>query len=224
MEYSVQYKARKTLAITVNPDLSIVVTAPSGTEHEQIRTKIRKRAGWIRKAQHEFQLYLLKQPPRRYVNGESHRYLGRQYRLRARKRPENDVKCARGYFHVSTKAVPDTRLVKQLLLGWYREHAQRVFSERLAICCKAAATEGISCPEITIRTMKTRWGSCSKNGRVLLNLDLIKAPKECIDYVIMHELCHLKEHHHGPRFWRVLKRLMPDYEKRREKLNRLVEM
>jgi len=71
--------------------------------------------------------------------------------------------------------------------------------------------------------MRTRWGTCADKKRVYLNIELVKAPKECIDYVIFHEFCHIKERHHGPRFWRLLEKLMPDYEGRRKKLNMLVE-
>lgn len=94
--YRYRYTERKTLAITVNPDLSVVVVAPLGTELGAIREKVRKRGSWIKKAWHEFELYLPKLPPRRYVNGETHRYLGRQYRLLAERGEIESVKCLRG--------------------------------------------------------------------------------------------------------------------------------
>ena len=210
---------RKLLAITVHPDLMVEVRAPLGTTLQAIRERIVKRGAWIQKAWREFELYLPAQPPRRYINGETHRYLGRQYRLRAEQGNDNCVKCLRGYFWVTTRAEPEPEQVKELMENWYRTHAQRVFYERLAECCKLASLEGIICPPITIRTMKTRWGSCSSRGRVTLNLELIKASKECIDYVILHELCHLKIPSHGLTFWRLMAKLMPDYEERKRKLN-----
>lgn len=226
MEIPYIYKLsnRKSLAINVHPDLEVEVLAPVGTPLEAIRARVAKRGAWIRKAWREFELYLPKQPPRRYVNGETHRYLGRQYRLRAELGSEDSVKCLRGYLHVSCRNEPSPERIKTLLDGWYREHAHRVFRERMAECCKLASVEGIQEPPYNIRVMAARWGSCSSRGTITLNLLLIKATKECIDYVIMHELCHLKEKHHGPRFWHLLEKLMPDYKERRRRLNIYAEL
>ncbi|MHB8765886.1 MAG: M48 family metallopeptidase [Deferrisomatales bacterium] len=222
--YTVQRTKRKSLAISVHPDLAVTVRAPEDTPPEAIRERVRQRGAWIQKAWREFELYLPKQPPRRYVSGETHRYLGRQYRLRTEQGEEESVKCLRGYLRVTTRGEPSPEKTRRLLEEWYREHARRVFRERLEACSQRASVEGIQQPPLAIRKMPTRWGSCSNAGRINLNLELIKASKDCIDYVITHELCHLKERHHGPRFWRLMAKLMPDYEARREKLNRFADV
>ncbi|UFS72659.1 M48 family metallopeptidase [Geomonas sp. RF6] len=221
--YRYQYSERKTLAISVHPDLSVTVKAPHGTTPEAIREYVLRRAGWISRSQREFEGYLPKQPPRRYVSGETHRYLGRQYRLKLEQGEAESVKCLRGYLRVTTKAEPTPERAKVLLDGWYRTHAKVVFHERLLACYKRAEREGIGFPAMTVRQMGSRWGSFSSAGRITLNLSLVKAPKDCIDYVIMHELCHFAEKHHGPRFWALLGRLMPEYEERRAKLNLYAE-
>lgn len=220
--YNITYSARrKTLAIAVHPDLSVRVTAPVGADAQRIRDKVHKRGGWIRAQQRMFALYLPQQPPRRYVNGETHRYLGRQYRLRAEQGEADSVTCLRGWLHVVTRAEPTPCLVKRRLDAWYRERAERVFRERLEVCHARTAPAAIALPRLAIRRLAKRWGSCHADGLITLNLELIKAPRDCIDYVLMHELCHLREAHHGPRFWALLGKLMPDYEQRREHLNRL---
>lgn len=216
--YRYRYARRKTLGISVHPDLSVTVKAPEGTSPEAIRDKVRQRGSWIRKAWREFELYLPKQPARRYVSGETHRYLGRQYRLKVVEGTENSVKCLRGHFWITTTN-RSPKAVQELLENWYREHARAIFKERLTECYQLAAREKVPEPMLRVQKMTSRWGSCSDKGRILVNLELIKAPKDCIDYVITHELCHLKEKHHGPRFWKLLEKLMPDYEKRRKKLN-----
>jgi len=213
------YAKRKTLAISVHPDLSVTVKAPGGTPVEVIREKIQKRASWIRRMWREFELYLPKQPPRRYINGESHRYLGRQYRLRAVQGEIESVKCLRGYLWVTIKEEPEPEKVRRLLENWYRDHAKKIFQERLQECCRKSACKGVPPPSLIIRKMANRWGSCSRSSRIILNLELVKAPKDCIDYVITHELCHLQEGHHGLKFWRLLSRLMPDYADKRQRLN-----
>jgi hypothetical protein len=216
--YRYRFAKRKTLGISVHPDLTVTVKAPEGTPLEEIRKKVRRRGSWIRKAWREFELYLPKQPARRYVSGETHRYLGRQYRLKVIEGEENSVKCLRGHFWVTTTDSSPIA-VQQLLEGWYREHARTIFKERLGECYRLASREDVPEPMLRIQKMTSRWGSCSDKGRILLNLELIKAPRDCIDYVITHELCHLKEKHHGTRFWKLLEKMMPDYEKRRKKLN-----
>ena len=220
--YDIAYSARRqTLAIEVHPDLRVSVVAPTGADPAVIREKVHKRAGWIRKQQRAFELYLPKQPPRRYINGETHRYLGRQYRLRAEQGETDSVKCLRGRFYVTTRDAPTTALVRRRLARWYRERAEVVFRERLDACHTRAARFGIPLPALKIKRLYKRWGSCGPGELVTLNLELIQAPKDGIDYVVMHELCHLKEAHHGPRFWALLGKLMPDYAERQAELNRL---
>lgn len=180
--------------------------------------------GVIYKARREFQLYLPKQPERSYVNGETHRYLGKQYRLKAVHGDEISVKCQRGYLWVTTPHRPSPETSRDLLEAWYTERALAVFNERLSECHRKVARERIPYPMLAIRKMTRRWGSCTKEGRIILNLEMIKAPKDCIDYVIVHELCHLKEHNHGQKFWKLLARVMPDYEERRRRLNMVVDM
>jgi predicted metal-dependent hydrolase len=222
--YSYSFSVRSSLSISVHPDLTVTVKAPPGTTLRKIRDLVRKRAAWIRKAWREFELYLPKQPPRRYISGETHRYLGRQYRLKVERDRIEKVTCARGYLWVTAAVVPTTDRVRTLLDGWYLRHAERIFAERFDACCQRAAMEGIATPMFRIVKMRTRWGTCSRAGRVNLNVELVKAPKECIDYVITHELCHIKERHHGPRFWRLLGKLIPDFGERRKKLNMLADV
>lgn len=223
ISYLYSFSYRQTLGITVHPDLSVTVKAPSGTSPDRVRQFVRKRASWIEKTRRDFEQYLPKQPPRRYISGETHRYLGRQYRLKVEQTEEDSIRCLRGYLMVTTRAEPASERVKELLESWYRAHARRVFGEQLAVCHKRVAKHGVPLPTLTIRRMARRWGSFSSARRITLNLLLILVPKECIDYVILHELCHFKVKHHGPRFWRLMEAVLPDYDDRRKKLNRYAE-
>jgi len=219
ISYRYCFLRRKTLTLSVHPDLSVLVKAPSGTNIDVIRNFVHRRGGWISKAWREFEQYLPKQPRRRYISGETHRYLGRQYRLKAQQGDADSVKCLRGYLWVTTKSKPIPKRVKTLLQGWYRDHAKIVFRERLSICHQKLSREKIPLPALQIKRMACRWGSFSLAGRITLNLELIKVPKEYIDYVIFHELCHFKIKNHSPKFWKFMKQLMPDFEERRRKLN-----
>jgi len=225
LPYAVHFRSnRRSLSITVHPDLHIVVTAPQGTPPETIRAKVLKRARWIRKARVEFEKFHPLQPPRSYVPGEAHRYLGRQCRLKVANGPEPSVKLDRGQIIVTTPKRPTPRVIRPLVETWLRIRAQRIFTERLVFCHAEAARHGIPMPELWIRPMAARWGSCTPAGRIILNIELIKAPVECIDYVIAHELCHLIELNHNARFWQLLSALMPDWKERRGRLNAMADL
>jgi predicted metal-dependent hydrolase len=224
IRFSLHYGMRKTLAIHVYPNGAVVVDAPIGTHHEKIKEKIRKRAAWIRKQQAMFARLPLTLGQRSYVSGESFRYLGRQYRLKVEVGLINKVSFQRGGIYVYVTYNTPER-VKSLLEQWFKERTSIVFAERFEVCKSYVIKAGIIPNQpLHIRSMKTRWGSCTKDGRISLNPELIAASKECIDYVITHELCHLKEHHHGKPFYDLLERVMPDWKARCDKLNGTVEM
>ncbi|MEQ8852803.1 SprT family zinc-dependent metalloprotease [Gimesia sp.] len=222
INYDLSYSSRKTLAIDVHPDLSVVVTAPKDTADSAVKEKMQKRASWIIKQQRFFENYLPTIPPRRYVSGESHRYLGRQYRLRVHKGDEDTVKMARGQINVYLTNPKDKIRIKPLVVNWFRQRSEIVFREIFESVVAKAVRYGIEADDFEIRRMRNRWGSCTREGRILLNPDLIIAPKMCIEYVIVHELCHLQEYNHSPKFYRLLKKNMPDWEQRRERLNACV--
>jgi predicted metal-dependent hydrolase len=219
IEYELIYAPRKTLAITVDPDLHVIVKAPEGTDLADIEVKVCKRAAWILQQQRELERYLPHLPPRQYVSGETHRYLGRQYRLKVIEDGAEGVKHSRNYIYVSVQDKSDTEHIKGLLDDWYRAHAKQVFAERLAACYPKVEHLGIAYPDLIIRVMKSRWGSSSPSGKITLNIKLIQVPKAYIDYVIFHELCHLQEPNHSQRYYELLDRVLPDWRDRREKLN-----
>lgn len=113
----------------------------------------------------------------------------------------------------------NTKQVQHFLEGWYRDKARQVFHERLGVCYPRVERLGVPCPSLAIRPMKTRWGSCSSSGLIMLNPKLVQTPVDCIDYVLLHELCHLKEHHHNKQYYQLLDHTLPDWRDRRRKLN-----
>ena len=218
IEYELRFAARRTLGITVEPDRRVIVSAPEGTSVSDVEARLVKRGAWILRQQRAFEDYLPALPPRRYVGGESHLYLGRRYRLRIEAGEAEGVKLTAGRFYVTVRDREDTARIRRLLDDWYRRRAAGVFAERLALCHAKAQPE-LPYPELRIRTMEKRWGSCTPGDVMLLNLKLIQVPKYCIDYVITHELAHLREHHHGPAYYALLDRLMPDWRERRRRLH-----
>jgi hypothetical protein len=221
IRYRTTFSDRSTLAIRVEPDQSVEVRAPQGANDSAVREKVRKRARWILDQQSYFASFVREQVPREYVSGETHRYLGRQYRLKViqieRGDPER-VKLIGPYFRIYTRRKGDPEHVKAQLDAWYRSHAKAKFAERLDALGRVMRKYGVDKPPLQVRRMSKRWGSCTPQGRIILNLDLIRAPRLCIDYVIVHELCHLRHPNHGAAFYRLLGRVMPDWEEVKARL------
>lgn len=218
IEYQVAFASRKTLAIHVHPDLSVTVRAPEGTVIDAIQRKVYGRAAWILKQQRQFQRYLPDVPPRQYVSGESHRFLGRQYRLKVGEATADAVNLTRQSLCV---AAVDKRplYVRGLVEKWYRAQAQEIFRERLQACQAKLSRFGVPLPVLSIKKLASSWGHCTATGAITLNIKLIQVPIEFIDYVLIHELCHLKYLHHGPAFYKLLSRALPDWVEKRDKLN-----
>ena len=223
IEFAVVRRARKTLEIAVEPDASVVVAAPLSATLEAIDQKVRKRAAWVRRKQRYFSQFLPRTVRRRYVPGETHLYLGRQYRLRVRKGEESRVKLTRGFLLVQSQRPGCSETTRRLLMDWYSIHAERKFEERLALCLARFPDPTEFLPsKLVIREMKKRWGSMSPSGRLQLSARLIQAPTDGIDYVITHELCHIAEPYHGAEFFDLLGRVMPDWEKRKMRLEKML--
>lgn len=216
--YDVLHVSRKTMEIAVHPNKRVVVKAPLGTLRDEIEGRLRRRARWVLRQIDYFQQFEPRTPVRRFVSGETHLYLGRQYRLKVVRADANQVKMTRGRVVVEIDGEILPKLVAAYLEDWYRSRARQYFQECLERCAQDFIRRGYELPRLQIKKMRTRWGSLSQNGTLTLNLSLMRAPRECIEYVITHELCHLKYDDHSAGFYRFLERLMPDWEKRKRKL------
>lgn len=209
---------KKTVEVAVLPDCSVVIKAPKNADDNRIKAIVKKRAKWIQHQIEYFKQFSPRTPMRQYLSGESHRYLGKTYRLKVQVGSEGKVRLLGGYFYVDCKGEVSSERAKSLMQNWYMEKAKLKFAERLGVCGKSFGLAQEQLPNLRIRSMKTRWGSLSSKGNMTLNLELIKAPVECIDYVVVHELCHLKHKNHGAEFYKLLEKAMPDWKKRKHKL------
>jgi predicted metal-dependent hydrolase len=224
ISYSVTYAQRKTLGITVRADLSVNVRAPQESDPASVAEIVLKHVPWILRQQQKFAERPPKQPPRRFEAEETHRYLGRDLRLKVTKLADDQparkqIKVDNGILQVWVKDPQDKKSVESLIEGWFRQQAEIVFLSRLLAQFPRFKQYPIQLPELAIRRMKARWGSCGTNGKITLNLKLIHVDEALIDYVIIHELCHLIEHNHSKHFYALLDRILPDWRARRQRLN-----
>ena len=228
IDYEVVRKANsRKLRIKVHPDQQVVVVVPIEATDEFIEASLTKKAGWIWQYLQDFANQKNDVLPRRYVSGETQFYLGRRYVLKVMINPEQPeaVKLYRGKLTVNLTDEPEDKAakVKKLLDAWYQQKAKVVFHERLlTMLPKADWVQNT--PSFRLLSMKKQWGSCSTQGNLVLNPHLVKAPKECIDYAILHELCHIAEHNHSEHFWRLLSQVMSQWEEVKSQLDAMAEL
>lgn len=218
-ERVVRQQASDKVLIKVHPDCRVVVSAPTDADDDAVLNAVKKRGRWIYEQLRDFRKQLEYTSPRKYISGESHYYLGKQYLLKVIEAPNSvqGVKLLRGKLEVSVR-IKNAEKVRELLTDWYKARAKETFAKRLDAVLEHAlwVTER---PPLRIQTMQTQWGSCSPNGKITLNPYLVKAPRECVDYVVLHELCHLAEFNHSDRFYRLMTQVMPHWEEVKERLD-----
>jgi len=219
IDFHLDYSNRKSLGITVTPDLEVLVKAPIDTPIEMIKEKLIKKAPWIIRQQSFFLTFHPKLTDRKFVGGETHLYFGRQYRLKIIFEPVESVKL-KGKFIVVTTL--DKIRVEELVNKWYLQNAKKKLSTIALELIEKFKKHKVEPTSIVLREMPTRWGSCTAKGKIILNPELVKAPKGCIEYVIIHELCHLIHHDHTQKFLNLQTREMPNWEKWKMKLEKLL--
>jgi len=191
---------RKNLRVVVNTDLGVDVYAPRLASLDQVRKAVAEKARWIARTLDKVESYHPLPTPKQYISGETFVYLGRQYRLKVENGALGAAKLSGRYLRVSVKDRRNREEVRRQVDQWYRDHARTAFDRYLAQCYAVASRHGVPEPALCVRKMKRRWGSCAASGRITLNVGLVQVPVHCIEYVIMHELCHLRHHNHSPNF------------------------
>lgn len=217
--YEVKFSKRKTLGIKVHPTGDVEVLAPIDASGEAIEQRVLRRAQWIVRQQNYFKELGERSPDKRFISGESHYYLGRQFLLRVEEGKPNSVRYKGRYFEVI--CTPKSK-AKELMKEWYRIHAKCKFAEYAEPIIARFEKYGVTPTSLYIQEMENRWGSCTPKGKIILNTRLIMAPRPCIEYVITHELCHLLHPDHTKAFWDLLQKEMPDWERWKNKLERFM--
>lgn len=208
------YKPVKTIIIKVKPTLEVILIVPIDIMQDEIDHVLNKRYAWILKQLDYFRKF--KPPKKELVSGESIVYLGRSYRLKISVANNESAKLTGGYLHIRLTDKNDYNKKLLIIEAWYRKKAEDYFKKIITKYTKVVKQE---VAKISIRRMKTRWGSCNpKKSYINLNLDLIKKPTFAIEYVIFHELVHLIHYNHDQKFYNYLATHMPDWKIRKSKL------
>ncbi|MBT7912810.1 M48 family metallopeptidase [Candidatus Bathyarchaeota archaeon] len=212
IDYTViRREGRKTASVTVSPDNSVSIIVPAELDDEAIEAVIRRKSSWIYRKIAFNKEVRTPHKPKEYVSGEAFQYIGRNYRLRVLS-GETGVLFTGGRFVVRipegfTGADRAARIAEELE-GWYREHAGKKLAQRARMHAKRM---GLKLGKVGVRDYRRQWGSCLQDGSILFNWKVILAPMRIIDYVVIHELCHLVHRDHSKEYWRLLSLYLPDY-------------
>jgi len=218
---TVQRGKRARLRIVVAPDARVSVDAPAHATEADVLAAVRQRLPWIARHLDEVEQFHPLPMPTRYVSGETVLYLGRQYRLRIDPGPRKAPRLLGRFLELGVPRGTPRESVRRAVEAWYRRRAEDIFRRCLARWGEVTRRHGVPEPTWAVRTMTRRWGSCSPRGRITLNTRLVQAPLHCIEYVVVHELCHLKTPDHSKAFYSLLGRCLPDWQQRKDVLARL---
>ncbi len=216
IEFELKYSNRKTLGVKILPDTSVYVTAPSETSVEKVKSVVFKKAMWILKQKSYFLSMDTINNDLIIKSGYSINYLGRQYKIVVEVGATNEITYKGNLFYVS---VIKKENAQKNFESWFRQRAILKITEIALPIIKQFALKYQAPSEIFFQEMPTRWGSCTIKNKLILNPKLIHVPKRCIEYVVMHELCHTIYKHHNSAFFDLLTSLMPDWGKRKIKLD-----
>ena len=221
LAYAVHRAERESLRVSVYPDRRVEVHAPHWATDADVERRVRRRAAWIKRQLDFFLSFEPRHELKEYVPGETHRYLGRRYRIRWVPTEGADAATCQlrgGFYEVRTGTREE---IRPALEQWFSERANTQLPRVAAPWLKLfEEVHQVRPSKLTVRPLAVRWGSCTPSGRVTLNRELIHHPRACIEYVVVHELCHLVEPNHTKRFWALLTRMLPDWEGRKGRLER----
>lgn len=221
LRFELKRSSRRSIGITVELGGAVVVTAPFRASSAKIQSVLEQHGRWIRRKVAELKDVPVPPPPPRWVEGEPHVFLGKAYPLRLLVDKERGVWRTDSELLVHLPDPKKREAVRKVVEGWMAQEAKILFQHRMGSLIRETPKLQLSSyPTLGIRRMKARWGSCSPHGHILMNTHAIKLPLRLIDYILLHELCHLKVPNHSRAFWDHLSECLPDWRRRKEVLDR----
>jgi predicted metal-dependent hydrolase len=211
IEFTIIYSRRRTIGISVLPDASVIVRVPYMTSLKTIERIVKKKAVWITRHRDNYRNNKIVSPKTEYRSGEIHLFRGNESVLKIEKSAKSYVRFFENAIEVGLNKTDDAITVKKLLYKGYKTKAADIFPEIMNRVLEKHDAHMFKPTGLIIRSMKRRWGSCSNKGIITLSTELIKLPDRYTEYVIIHELCHLKHHNHGKRYYDLLSEVLPEW-------------
>jgi predicted metal-dependent hydrolase len=220
--FSVIYSSRRSIGISVRPDTSVIIRVPFRTPDKTIRRIVEEKSPWIVKHRDYYRSRAVNLQKQTYSDGEKHLFRGNYSVLSIRQSDKAFCRFCGENIEMGLPAASGNEAVKTLLYKGYKVEASKVFPDLMRKVLDRHENQKFRPTALIIRTMKRRWGSCSSKGVITLNTELIKLPDLFIEYVITHELCHLRHHNHGAGFYELLGELFPEWKEVRKQLRSVI--
>jgi predicted metal-dependent hydrolase len=219
-DYKIIFSRRKSISIVISPEQGVVVRAPYRVSLNTIEEFVRTKEEWIKKHTEKYSEAIRLNNNKDYVNGEKYLFMGRELTLRIKHALFPSI----NQFDTILEVVTDGKegRVKMLIDGWYLTKAEEIFSAKLQEIITRFKDQKFSPFQLAVKSFKSRWGSCTSKGKITISSELVKLDERFIEYVIIHELCHLKYHNHGKDYYSLLETLVPDYKAIRKDLRKYI--
>jgi len=222
IEFRVVYSGRRSLGISVLPDSTVIVRVPYRTSLKTINRIVQEKAAWIIKHRDSYSSNDNSKLNRLYSNGEKHLFRGNESVLKIEKSSRKYIRFIDGFIELGLDKTDNSEAIKRLLYTGYKNEAITFLPLMLSSVLEKYNEQMFKPSGLIIRSMKRRWGSCSNKGVITLSTKLIKLPDTLIEYVILHELCHLKHHNHGGGYYKLLSSLYPEWKELRKELRKYI--
>jgi predicted metal-dependent hydrolase len=222
LKYTVILSRRRSISIILSPDKGITIRAPYRTSLRTIDSFVKQKSGWIKKHLDKYQNLTRINFEKKYADGEPHMFMGKEKILKITESASYEVNLNNGNIEVRLPEKDDREKIRFLLEKWYRQKAAEIFVQKLEEIRYRFSQYNFVPSGFVVRPLKSRWGSCSSKGKITINSGLVKLDGIFADYVIIHELCHLKHHNHSKEYYRLLTELVPDYKTIRRELRKYI--
>ena len=222
IKYRIIYSRRRSIGISIKPDSTVTVHAPYRTSQKTIEKLIISKSRWIAKHLENFKSSVKINNNHPVKNGSVVLFSGRQFEINIFSASRNHVLIEDKTILIGLKDPADYGLASRVLEKWLKEKAELVFHDRFYSILAKYKSYNFTPSELRVRALKRRWGSCTTRGCITLSSELIKLEDNFLDYVILHELCHLKHHNHGKEFYMLLTEVFPEWKKTRQVLKKYV--
>lgn len=220
--FFVQRKNIKNINLKVNLDKKVTMSIPMKMEIEIAKEFVKKKAEWIKKQQNYYESFAEEKENITFENGETVYLLGKQYKMKIIPSNKNSIEVKGKYFEINIKEkyVVNKKYIRKVYDKWLKEYAEQILNDLIIRYQSTLKKYNIKIPKLEIRQMKSRWGSCiPSSNKVIFNLNLIKTPMCCIEYVVLHELSHFKYQNHSKNFYNFITIFMPDWKERKKLLD-----
>ncbi len=221
IKYWVIFSKRRSISIIVNANKEVIVRAPRNFSMKKVDSFVESKSQWIKKHINSFSEVTRLNHNKNYADGEIHPFMGRELVLKINKAMRSSVILHDNIFEVSLPETGDGKKIKHLLDKWYSRVAKETLTCHFERTLDRLSRYGFEPAEFKVRSLKSRWGSCSSKGRITISAELIKIDERFHEYVLIHELCHLKHPNHGKDFYRLLEEVLPDYRQVRKELMKI---